>query len=72
MSITIAKDQKKHYRDKEQWEKDIDNFDRVQRRRDKIWRKRVVKIDAAKISQLMDNNWRLHLDQLNDLDPEAG
>ena len=71
MSITIAKDQKTHYRDKAQWEKDLDNFDRSQRRRDVQWRRHVVRVDAALMSQLTDNTGRLILDKLNELEAEA-
>jgi len=71
MSITLAKKQQKHYSEKEPWEKRIDNFDRAQRRREDQWRKHVVRIDAALMSQLTDNSGRLILDKINNLEPEA-
>jgi hypothetical protein len=71
MSIVLAKKQQKHYRDKEQWERHIDNFDRAQRRRESQWRKHVVRVDATLMSQLTDNSGKLVLDKLNNLEPEA-
>ena len=71
MSTSVAEKQQKQYAEKEQWEKDIDNFDRSQRRREKRWRKHVVRIDASLMSQLTDNRGRLSLDKLNDLEPGA-
>ena len=72
MSTAVAKRQLKHYREKEPWEKDMDNYDRAQRRREGQWRRHVVRVDATLMSQLTDNRGKLILDRLNDLDPEAG
>jgi hypothetical protein len=71
MPTAIAKRQLKHYREKEPWEKDMDNFDRAQRRRESQWRRHVVRVDAALMSQITDNRRKLNLERLNDLDPET-
>lgn len=62
----------KHYSEKEPWEKAIDNFDRSMRRRESQWRRRVVRIDPNLMAQVMHNSGHLNLEQLNDLEPEAG
>jgi len=62
----------KHYRDKEPWEKALDNFDRSMRRRESQWRRRVVRIDPNLMAQVTHNSGRLSLELLNDLEPEAG
>ena len=60
------------YKDKEPWEKMLDNYDRSQRRRDAHWRQRVVRIDPNLMAQVTDNSGRLNLDKLNNLDARAG
>ena len=71
ISIAIAKKQLKHYRDKEPWERDLDNYDRHQRRRESQWRRHVVRVDAILMAELTDNRHRLILTRLNDLEREA-
>ena len=72
MSIAIAKKQLKHYRDKEPWERDLDNYDRHQRRRESQWRRHdVVRVDAILMAELTDNRHRLILTRLNNLERES-
>jgi len=54
MSITIAKDQKKHYGEGTM-ERDM-TISTGAASQDKIWRRRVVRVDATLMSQLTDNN----------------
>jgi len=70
MATAVAKRQQKHYREKEPWEREIDKFDRTVRRRETRWRRRVVRIDAALMSQLTDNQGNINLSKINGLDPE--
>jgi hypothetical protein len=62
----------RHYSEKEPWEKVLDNLNRSDRRREAVWRKSVVKIDANLMSQVTTNSRRLLLNRLNALGPEAG
>ena len=72
MAYQIVKKQQKHYSEKDEWEKKLDNFDRSQRRRETQWRRRVVRIDAILMSALTGSNRKINLDKMNNLDPEAG
>ena len=71
MATAVAKRQQKNYCDKEPWEREIDKFDRATRRRDTRWRRRVIRVDAALMSQLTDNQGNINLSKINGLDPET-
>ncbi len=72
MANQIVKKQQKHYSEKDEWEKKLDNFDRSQRRRETQWRRRVVRIDAILMAAITGTNRKINLDKMNNLDPEAG
>jgi hypothetical protein len=70
MATIVAKKQLRNYWEKEPWEREMDKFDRAMRRRETRWRRRVIRIDAALMSQLTDNQGNISLSKLNALDPE--
>ena len=71
MATAVAKRQHPNYNEKEPWEREMDKFDRTMRRRDNRWRRRVIRIDAALMSQVTDNQGNINLRKLNGLDSEV-
>ena len=53
-----------------EWERQIDNYDRTERRRNKRHREHVVRIDHLAVS-LISSDHKLPLSRLNELDPLA-
>jgi len=53
-----------------EWERQIDNYDRTARRRNKRHREHVVRIGQLAVS-LISSDHKLPLSRLNDLDPLA-
>jgi len=54
----------------EPWEREIDNYDRSVRRRNRAFRSRVVRIDHEYVGLIVSDRTLPQLSRLNELEPE--